>query len=41
MDLFVMTISIGLTSQFKQINADLQRIKGQVCIYTYLWTNQL
>lgn len=30
MDLFVMIISIGLSSRFKQINKDLQRIKGQV-----------
>lgn len=30
MDLFVMIISIGLSSRFKQINEDLQRIKGQV-----------
>lgn len=30
MDLFVMIISIGLASRFKQINEDLQRVKGQV-----------
>lgn len=30
MDLFVMMVSIGLSSRFKQINEDLQRIKGQV-----------
>lgn len=30
MDLFVMIISIGLSTRFKQINDDLQRIKGEV-----------
>lgn len=30
MDLFVMMVSIGLSSRFKQINEDLQRVKGQV-----------
>lgn len=30
MDLFVMMISLGLSSRFKQINEDLQRIKGEV-----------
>lgn len=30
MDLFVMMISIGLSSRFKQINMDLERIKGEV-----------
>lgn len=30
MDLFVMMISLGLTSRFRQINDDLQRIKGEV-----------
>ncbi|XP_055326853.1 gustatory receptor for sugar taste 64f-like [Sitodiplosis mosellana] len=29
MDLFVMVVSIGLASQFKQINADLQQMKGK------------
>lgn len=30
MDLFVMCVSVGLASQFKQINADLQQMKGRV-----------
>lgn len=30
MDLFVMIVSVGLASQFRQINADLQHIKGRV-----------
>lgn len=30
MDLFVMIIGISLSTRFKQINDDLQRIKGQV-----------
>lgn len=30
MDLFVMMISAGLSTRFKQINEDLQRIKGKV-----------
>lgn len=30
MDLFVMCCSVGLASQFKQINADLQHMKGRV-----------
>lgn len=30
MDLFVMLVSIGLTSQFQQINADLNHMKGKV-----------
>lgn len=29
-DLFVMVVSIGLASQFRQINTDLQQIKGKV-----------
>lgn len=32
MDLFVMCISVGLASQFKQINADLQQMKGRVSL---------
>lgn len=30
MDLFIMMISAGLSTRFKQINEDLQRIKGKV-----------
>lgn len=30
MDLFVIVVSVGLTSQFRQINADLQQMKGKV-----------
>lgn len=30
MDLFIMMISAGLSTHFKQINEDLQRIKGKV-----------
>lgn len=30
LDLFVMIVSVGLTSQFKQLNADLKRAKEQV-----------
>ena len=30
MDLFVMICSIGLSTRFKQINDDLERIKGKV-----------
>lgn len=30
MDLFIMLISVGLASQFKQINSDLRPIKGRV-----------
>lgn len=30
MDLFIMMISVGLSTRFKQINEDLQRIKGEV-----------
>lgn len=30
MDLFSMVVSIGLASQFKQINIDLQQMKGRV-----------
>lgn len=30
MDLFVMVISLGFSSRFKQINDDLHRIKGEV-----------
>lgn len=38
MDLFVMIVSVGLSSRFKQINEDLQRIKGQVnCIISNDW----
>lgn len=32
MDLFVMLISLGLSSRFKQINDDLQRVKGAVIL---------
>lgn len=32
MDLFVMVVSIGLASIFKQINIDLQQMKGRVII---------
>lgn len=32
MDLFVMMISLGLSSRFKQINEDLQRVKGEVIL---------
>lgn len=34
MDLFVMMISAGLSTRFKQINEDLQRIKGEVNMYS-------
>ena len=30
MDLFVMIISYGLSSRFKQINGELERVKGEV-----------
>lgn len=30
MDLFVMIVSVGLAAQFKQLNTDLKRAKGQV-----------
>lgn len=30
MDLFVMIVSVGLAAQFKQLNTDLKRVKGQV-----------
>lgn len=30
MDLFVMIVSVGLASQFKQLNTDMKRTKGQV-----------
>lgn len=30
MDLFVILISLGLSSRFKQLNVDLERIKGEV-----------
>lgn len=30
MDLFVILISLGLSSRFKQLNMDLERIKGEV-----------
>lgn len=33
MNLFLMVVSIGLASQFKQINIDLQKNKGQVKIF--------
>lgn len=36
MDLFVMVVSIGLASQFKQINADLKRVKGRVKVFFFL-----
>lgn len=35
MDLFVMVVSIGLESQFKQINTDLELIKGKVITFIY------
>lgn len=31
-DLFVMMISVGISTRFKQINEDLQRIRGEVLI---------
>lgn len=38
MDLFVMVVSIGLASQFKQINTDLQQMKGRVRMcYVFLY----
>lgn len=33
MDLFVMTISVGIASRFKQLNEDLQSVKGEVRIF--------
>lgn len=33
MDLFVMVVSVGLASLFKQINFDLQQMKGRVIIF--------
>lgn len=33
MDLFVITVSIGLASLFKQLNADLERVRGKVTRY--------
>lgn len=35
MDLFIMMISVGLSARFKQINEDLQRIKGKVKMLQY------
>lgn len=32
MDLFIMLISVGLATRFRQINENLFRYKGQVCI---------
>lgn len=37
MDLFVMLISLGLSSRFKQINVDLQRVKGTVILVFFLY----
>lgn len=37
MDLFVMLVSVGLASQFKQINADLQLVKGRVNLFELLY----
>lgn len=31
-DLFVMVISVGLVSRFRQINASLREHKGEVCV---------
>lgn len=38
MDLFVMLVSVGLASQFKQINSDLQLVRGRVtnCFLPYI-----
>lgn len=36
MDLFLMMVSVGLSSRFKQINDDLERIKGEVETTTIL-----
>lgn len=33
MDLFVMIVSIGLASQFKQLNTDLRKMKGKVIFF--------
>lgn len=35
MDLFVMILSIGLSSRFKQINEEMQRVKGEVGSYKF------
>lgn len=37
MDLFVMIISVGLSSRFKQINEELQRVKGEVTNHNFLF----
>lgn len=36
MDLFVMIISYGLSSRFKQINDELERVKGEVNKIDYI-----
>lgn len=35
MDLFVMIVSLGISTRFKQINDDLERIKGKVNVYMF------
>jgi gustatory receptor len=37
-DLFVIVISIGLSSKFQQLNADLAKVKGKVGILPEFWT---
>lgn len=41
MDLFVMMISLGFSSRFKQINDDLERIKGQVILDVFKFTDKV
>lgn len=36
MDVFVMVVSVGISTRFKQLNADLQQVKGAVRIYEHI-----
>lgn len=37
MDLFIMIVSVGLSSRFKQINEELRRVKGEVNNHSFFF----